>query len=128
MGFSLVNKKGDWAKTTSWLKRIQTLKNVRKILEKYGREGVVALANATPVDTGVTAASWTYKIRHSVYSLAIEWDNSSTTYTGIPIVVLIQYGHGTRNGGYVQGRDFINPTMKPIFDKIADELWKEVTS
>lgn len=118
---------GDFGRTKSYFNKLMRLHNLG-VLDKYGREGVVALANATPVDTGVTAASWTYKIKHSDFALAIEWHNDSTTKTGIPIVVLIQYGHGTRNGGYVQGRDFINPAMKPIFDKIADELWKEVTS
>ena len=118
---------GDFGRTKSFFNKVKRMHNLG-VLDKYGREGVIALANATPVDSGVTAASWTYKIRHSDFALAIEWDNNSTTYTGIPIVVLIQYGHGTRNGGYVKGRDFINPTMKPIFDKIADELWKEVTS
>ena len=82
---------------------------------------------ATPVDTGKTAASWRYQITNNKNELKIEWLNDSTTKDGIPIVVLIQYGHGTGNGGYVVGRDFINPAIQPIFDKIADALWKEVT-
>ena len=118
---------GNFEKTDSFFNKVMRMHNLG-VLDKYGREGVVALANATPVDSGVTAASWTYKIKHSQYALSIEWDNSSTTYTGIPIVVLIQYGHGTRNGGYVRPNDFVTPTMQPIFDKIADELWKEVIS
>lgn len=118
---------GDFGKTKSIFNKISRMHNLG-VLDKYGREGVVALANATPVDSGVTAASWTYKIKHSDYALSIEWDNSSTTVTGIPIVVLIQYGHGTRNGGYVMPNDFITPIMEPMFKKIADELWKEVTS
>ena len=97
------------------------------VLDKYGREGVTALSMATPVDTGKTAASWRYRITSNATSLTIEWLNDNETKDGIPIVVLIQYGHGTGNGGYVQGRDFVNPAIQPIFDKIADTLWKEVT-
>ena len=118
---------GDFGRTKNFFNKVKRMRNLG-ILDKYGREGVVALSMATPVKTGVTAASWRYVIKQSDYALAVEWHNDSTTITGIPIVVLIQYGHGLPQGGYVQGNDFINPTMKPIFEKIADELWKEVTS
>lgn len=96
-------------------------------LERYARQGVSALANATPVDSGITAASWNYKIERSFGSYSITWTNNHVV-DGRPIVILLQYGHGTGTGGYVQGRDFINPAMKPIFDNIADQVWKAVTS
>lgn len=126
MGFSLVTKKGDWAKTTNWLKRLKTLKNARNVLEKYGREGIVALASATPIDTGNTAGSWNYEIVQNVNSTALVFTNNNLTVTGVPIAILLQYGHGNGNGGYVQGRDYINPAIQPIFDEIADKAWKEV--
>lgn len=108
------------------------LKNASKdemfnTLERYAKEGVAALANATPIDSGVTAASWNYEIRKSRGSYSIVWTNSHVV-DGRPIVIMLQYGHGTGTGGYVQGRDFINPVMRPIFDKIADNVWKAVTS
>lgn len=118
---------GNFEKTKSFLSKVRRLHNLG-VLDKYGRQGVAELSMATPVDTGKTAASWRYVIKESKYALSIEWHNDNSTKDGIPIAVLIQYGHGTGNGGYVQGRDFINPVMQPIFDKIADELWKEVTS
>ena len=96
-------------------------------LEKYAREGVTALASATPVDSGTTAASWGYEIQKRHGKVSIYWTNSNIN-NGVPIAVILQYGHGTNNGGYVQGRDYINPAIRPIFDKIADNAWKEVTS
>lgn len=119
--------KGDWKKTTDFLTRSKDLKNIREILEHYGREGVAALSTATPVDTGKTASSWQYEIIQNEQSSSIVFTNSNVTKTNIPIAILLQYGHGTGNGGYVQGRDFINPAVKPIFDKIADQAWREVT-
>ena len=94
-------------------------------LEKYGREGVAALSSATPVDTGETAGAWNYEVVMTSGGFKIAWTNSNIV-NGVPIAILIQYGHGTRNGGYVQGRDYINPAMQPIFDKMANEMWKEV--
>lgn len=119
-------QKGDFSKTSKFFERCKNLFHLG-ILDQYGREGVNALSMATPVDTGKTAASWRYQVINNKNELRIEWHNDNTTDTGIPIVVLIQYGHGTGNGGYVQGRDFINPAIQPIFDKIAEKLWKEVT-
>jgi hypothetical protein len=118
-------QKGDFAKLTSFLEKA---KEVVKIgdLNKYGQEGVAALASATPKDTGLTADSWYYEIIRSNGSVRIVWKNSNIQ-NGVPIAVILQYGHGTKNGGYVQGRDYINPAIKPIFDKIAKESWKEVT-
>jgi hypothetical protein len=118
-------QKGDFSKLTRFLDRA---KNVFKIsdLDKYGREGVAALASATPVDSGLTANSWRYEIENKNGSVAINFLNSNIQ-NGVPIAVIIQYGHGTRNGGWVQGRDYINPAIQPIFDRIADNLWREVT-
>lgn len=101
--------------------------NVLAKLEKYGAEGVAALSRMTPVESGLAAHSWGYraKARNGVYTL--EWYNSDIE-NGFPVVIMLQYGYGTGTGGYVQGRDFINPAMRPIFQKIADDVWKAVTS
>ena len=95
------------------------------ILERYAIEGVNALSAATPVNTGKIARSWTYEIKKTKNGCQIIWHNTNVV-AGLPIAVLLQYGHGTRNGGWVEGVDYINPTLKPIFDKIADDAWKEV--
>lgn len=117
-------QKGDFSKLTGFLEKV---KNVVKIgdLNKYGREGVAALSSATPVDTGKTADSWYYEIKNQNGSATISFFNSNIQ-EGVPIAIILQYGHGTRNGGWVQGRDYINPAIRPIFDKIADDAWKEV--
>lgn len=99
--------------------------NPRRILESYGRQGVSALALTTPKDTGLTAHSWSYEIETTRNGYSLTWTNSNIV-SGVPVVILIQYGHGTSNGAYVEGRDFINPVIKPIFDKMAENLWKEV--
>lgn len=118
-------QKGDFSKLTSYFERV---KEVVKLgdLDKYGREGVAALESATPVDTGLTASSWRYEIDHGKDSVSISFYNDNIQ-NGVPIAIILQYGHGTRNGGWVQGRDYINPVIRPLFDKIADEAWKEVT-
>ena len=95
-------------------------------LDKYGKEGVAALASATPVDTGLTASSWSYEIKQKNGSISISFKNSNIQ-NGVPIAIILQYGHGTRNGGWVQGRDYINPAIQPIFDRIANDAWREVT-
>ena len=116
--------KGNLNKTEIFCKR--TLNpNYMSIIERYGREGVNALSSATPINSGETASSWGYKIKRNKYSVSIIWTNSHVE-NGIPIVILIQYGHATSNGGYVQGHDFINPALKPVFDKMAKEVWEEV--
>lgn len=97
-----------------------------RILEKYGQEGVSALAAATPSDSGETANSWNFEIERGRDTTVLRWINTSSN-DGAVIVILLQYGHGTGTGGYVQGRDFINPALRPIFDRIANEAWKEVT-
>lgn len=117
---------GNFSKTWKFFERCKNLFHLG-ILDQYGREGVAALAMNTPVDEGKTAASWRYEVVNNKNELRIEWHNDNVTVDGTPIAILIQYGHGTRNGGYVVGRDFINPAIQPIFDKIADALWKEVT-
>ena len=117
--------KGDFSKTKRFLERAK--KAVRlEDLEKYGREGVAALASATPVDSGLTASSWYYEISQANGSVKITFLNSNVN-KGVVIAVILQYGHGTRNGGWVQGIDYINPAIQPIFNKIADEAWREVT-
>lgn len=121
-----LKSKGDWSETTNWLKRIRTLRNARRILDQYGREGVAALSAATPVDTGETASSWYYEIVQNAESTSLVFKNNSKTKTGIPIAILLQYGHGNGQGAYIQGRDFINPAVQPIFDEIANKAWKEV--
>ena len=118
------SSRGSFDKTGAWLHDLR-LHNVKQKLEKYGQKGVDALSAATPKDTGLTAASWSYEIRNNQNELEIVWKNSNVV-NGYPIAVLIQYGHGTRNGGYVQGLDYINPTMKPIFDEIVKELEEEI--
>lgn len=117
-------QKGDLSKLTKFLERA---KEVIKLgdLDKYGREGVAALKSATPVESGLTANSWYYKIENRNGSATISFHNSNIQ-NGVSIAIILQYGHGTRNGGWVQGRDYINPAIQPIFDKIADSAWREV--
>lgn len=118
-------QKGDFSKLTNYLEKVKKSAKTSK-LDKFGREGVAALASATPVDTGKTAKSWYYQIEHKNGSVAISFHNSNIQ-NGVPIAIILQYGHATRNGGYVQGRDYINPAIQPIFDRISKEAWKEVT-
>ena len=118
-------QKGDFSKLTRFLERAKNLVHLSD-LDRYGREGVAALASATPVDTGKTAASWYYDIKINKESASITFNNSNIQ-NGVPIAIILQYGHGPRNGGWVEGRDYINPVIQPIFDKIAEEAWKEVT-
>ena len=118
-------QKGDFSKTMSFLERAKESVKLGT-LDRYGREGVAALSSATPVDTGLTARSWYYKIERDKNTATISFFNSNIQ-TGVPIAIVLQYRHGTRNGGWVQGRDYINPAIQPIFDKIANTAWKEVT-
>lgn len=118
--------KGNFKNTTNFFEKAPKIQ-IRRILEAYGKEGVLALANATPVDSGKTASSWGYEISISKNSYKLSWTNSNIQ-NGVPIAILLQYGHGTRNGGYVEGLDYINPTLQPIFDKISKEAWKEIQS
>lgn len=117
-------QKGNFKKTRKFLKRCSNLQ-LDDLLDQYGKEGVEALARATPKDTGKTAASWSYAVHKSDGRITITWSNSNIVDC-VPIAVILQYGHGTRNGGYVEGVDYINPAMRPIFERIAQRAWGEV--
>lgn len=117
--------KGDFSKFTRFLEKAKEAVRLGD-LDKYGREGVAALASATPKETGLTAQSWYYEITQKNGSATITFNNSNIQ-NGVPIAIILQYGHGTNNGGWVQGIDYINPALKPIFDKIANDAWREVT-
>ena len=118
-------QKGDFSKLTRFFGKMK--EGIRLgDLDKYGREGVAALSSATPVETGLTASSWYYKITNKKNQVRITFYNSNLQ-NGVPIAVILQYGHGTGTGGWVEGRDYINPAVRPVFDKIADTAWKEVT-
>lgn len=120
-----LRQKGDFSKLTKYLFNVQNA--IRKCdLDKYGKQGVAALESATPKDTGLTASSWHYEIERVNGRVSITFYNSNVQ-NGIPIAIILQYGHATRNGGWVQGRDYINPALRPIFDKIAEKAWEEVT-
>lgn len=117
--------KGDFSKTDKFLERIKEGVHLGD-LDKYGHRGVAALESATPVDTGLTSRSWYYKIERKKGSVTISFHNSNIQ-NGVPIAIILQYGHGTGTGGWVQGRDYINPAIQPIFDEITEHAWKEVT-
>ena len=118
-------QKGDFSKLTRFLERAKETIKIGD-LDKYGKQGVAALASATPVDSGLTASSWYYEIENKNGSVTISFHNSNIQ-NGVPIAIILQYGHGTGTGGWVQGRDYINPAIQPLFDKIAEDAWKEVT-
>ncbi len=117
-------QKGDFSKLTSFLERAKETVYLGD-LNKYGRQGVAALASATPIDSGETAESWYYEIENTKGSATITFYNSNVQ-NGVPIAIILQYGHGTRNGGWVEGRDYINPAIQPIFDQIVNDAWREV--
>lgn len=117
------NKMGDWSDTKKFLNKTNRINN--RILSKYGDLGVNALQNATPTDSGQTANSWEYTIEVSSGSAVLAFDNTNIN-DGVNIAIILQYGHGTGTGGYVQGRDYINPAIQPVFDRLADEAWKEI--
>lgn len=118
-------QKGDFSKLTCYFEKVKKTARL-SILDKYGREGVAALSSATPVDSGETASSWYYEVTNENESAAISFYNSNVNQ-GVPIAIILQYGHGTGTGGWVEGRDYINPAIQPIFDEIVDAAWKEVT-
>lgn len=118
-------QKGGFDKTYKYLNGVRKAVSLKE-LDKYGRAGVEALARSTPKLTGKTSESWTYKIVRNKNSVTIQWDNTNEVH-GIKIVFLLEYGHVGRDGYYIQGRDFINPAMRPIFDEMAEEMWKEIT-
>ena len=115
---------GDFSKLTKFFEKAKETIHVGD-LDKYGKEGVNALSSATPVESGVTASSWYYEIINKQGTVRISFHNSNIQ-NGVPIAIILQYGHATKNGGWVQGRDYINPAIQPIFDKISKEAWKEV--
>jgi hypothetical protein len=120
-----ITQKGNWDKTTRYLNRLKSA-DLSAVLNRYGQQGVTALSNATPVESGETAGSWYYEVISRKGYSSIRWHNSHVV-DGRPIAILLQYGHGTGTGGHVQGRDYIMPAIRPIFDQIADEAWREVT-
>lgn len=119
-----IKQQGDFSKVTAFLERLKEGFNVG-ILDKYGKRGVEALRNATPVKSGLTASSWSYEIVQESGKVAIEFHNSNIN-NHVNIALILQYGHGTGTGGWVEGRDYINPALQPIFDELAQEAWKEV--
>lgn len=117
---------GDFRRTDAWLASLER-GHVFNAVEALAREGVAALSAATPSESGLSASSWDYEIERNGLNLTIRWTNNHISKTGTPIVIMLQHGHGTGTGGYVQGRDFINPAIAPIFDRIAEGVWKEVS-
>ena len=126
MSVITISNKGDFSKTLRFLRKIKS-KSFLKKMDKYGQRGVEALSNATPKLSGKTADSWQYELHSTGSSVEIVWTNTNVN-KNVNIAVIIQYGHGTRNGGYVRGIDYINPAMQPIFEEIADGVWQEVIS
>lgn len=121
-----LTSKGDFSRTFKFLNKMKNFK-IDSILERYAQQGVSALASATPIDSGTTANSWGYEIVYSGEGATIYWTNTNSN-KGVVIAVILQYGHGTGTGGYVQGRDYINPAMRPVFDQIAEAAWREVVN
>lgn len=119
-------QKGDFSKITKYLQKQNLIGKKTSVLDYYGQLGVNALREATPKDTGLTASSWSYKSQVSDNGITITWTNDNFN-KGVPIALIIQYGHGTGTGGWVEGKDYINPAIQPVFDKIAKDLWKEMT-
>lgn len=115
---------GNFNHTEEYLKGLAS-KDYRPILEKYAKIGLDALRDSTPVDSGLTRDSWVYKIQNDQNGITIIWENTNLI-NGTPLIILLQYGHATGTGGYVEGYDFINPAIRPIFDELAEKLWKEV--
>ena len=125
MGMIRFTHKGDFSKTTRFLARAKHAVSARD-LEKYAKKGVEALASATPTDSGLTASKWTYEIVNEKGSISINFINTNVN-KGVQIAIILQYGHATNNGGWVEGRDYINPAIQPVFDVMVKDLWREVT-
>jgi hypothetical protein len=121
-----ISQRGNFNKTENFLQKMSR-GEIFNLLDTYAKEGVTALAAATPRDSGETAGAWSYKVKRGLTRTTIEWYNTNVV-NGAPIAIMLQHGHGTGTGGYVQGRDYINPAMRPVFDHIADKAWKAVTS
>lgn len=118
--------KGDFSKTKRYFERLKDAARI-DVLEKYGRAGVAALSSATPVDSGKTSSSWSYEVSRTQTGATIAFYNSNVN-KGVNIAIILQYGHGTGTGGWVEGRDYINPAIQPVFDELSESAWKEVTS
>lgn len=126
MSFITVTTKGDYKKVTGWLERLK--ENFRiGVLDKYGKIGVNALKAATPVDSGATASMWRYEIQNDGKTASVSFHNDNIN-KGVNIALILQYGHGTGTGGWVEGRDYINPALQSVFDDMVNEAWKELTS
>ena len=119
-----ISSKGNFNNTEKFFKKVIS-SNYLSIFEKYGKEGVRLLASATPIDSGKTANSWSYDIQKNKSGISIIWSNSNII-DGVSIAIIIQYGHATRSGSYIQGKDYINPAIKPLFDKLTEDLYKDV--
>ena len=117
--------KGDFSRSIKWLTKLQRAEFYNRV-NAIAAQGTSALASATPVDSSKTAQSWSHEVKITQSSCRVEWHNSNVNQ-GVPIAIILQYGHGTGTGGYVAGRDYINPAIRPIFEKIAEDVWKEVT-
>lgn len=117
--------KGSFNRTEAWVRRMAS-GEIFRVLNKYGEVGRSALAGATPRDSGLTAESWSYEVSNDGGGWSISWSNSNE-HSGVNVAIILQYGHGTGTGGYVAGRDYINPAIKPVFDQIAEAVWREVT-
>ena len=126
---SAINLKstGDYSKITKFLEKAKKALNLKSIFDKYGIQGVRALSEATPVDTGLTASMWRYEVEESDGRVTLSFHNDHVN-KGVNIAIILQYGHGTGTGGWVEGRDYINPAIQPIFDELAEKIWKEVTT
>lgn len=123
----IFESKGDFRKLERFLKKVANRNSLYQSLDKYGQQGVAALSSATPIESGLAASSWSYEVQVTGTGASITWLNTDLE-NGFPVAVMLQYGYATGTGGYIQGRDYINPALKPIFDKIAESVWKEVTS
>lgn len=122
-----IRQEGDFSKLTNFFERCKGWIHLSN-LDKYGRQGVEALSSATPKDSGTTATSWSYEIvRRGTKSASIIFHNSNLTPQGTPVAILIQYGHATKNGSWVEGIDYINPALRSVFENMANEIWREVT-
>ncbi len=126
MSLISISTRGSFANTTAFINRMLH-GDIFSSLDRFGAAGVEALSRATPVDTGLTAQSWEYRIVKTRGRHTVEWYNTNI-HNGSQVAILIQYGHGTGTGGFVQGRDYINPAIRPIFDQLADDVWKKVTA
>ena len=121
-----IRSRGNFTRTNRFLRFLHNREHLR-VLEKYGERGVRALSASTPIESGKTASSWSYEIHYGIGSASIVWTNSNIN-DGVNIAVILQYGHGTGTGGYVVGRDYINPALRPVFDTIAENVWAEVVN